>query len=284
MPTIGQAKATLVDKIDSLTAAATAKDTIYLAKALKENTSHHSFTFQGAWAATTAYALDDVVTNGGNTYICIAAHTSGASFSVGSNWSMMAGKGTDGAAGTNGTNGTNGTDVGTGTAGQVLKTNAAGNGIEWGAGNELVQFKYFDLGKNSFSTNSYSPQLVATFNYTPKKATNKLLVTLSHQGYFDPGHNDQWCRVSITKDSTDGGNENVANIALARNIGERHGTANHIHYQNTYQQVSDANTTNSVTLRVYWWNVNVGGRTSWFHRTTYDRNQNSFFTVAEYEI
>ena len=124
MPTIGQAKATLVDKIDSLTAAATAKDTIYLAKALKENTSHHSFTFQGAWAATTAYALDDVVTNGGNTYICIAAHTSGASFSVGSNWTMMASAGTDGST------------VGTGTAGQVLKTNAAGTGIEWGEGEQ----------------------------------------------------------------------------------------------------------------------------------------------------
>ena len=62
MATIGSAKATLVNKIDTLTASATAKDTIYLAKALKENTTHHSFTFQGAWAATTAYALDDVVT------------------------------------------------------------------------------------------------------------------------------------------------------------------------------------------------------------------------------
>jgi len=122
MATIGGAKATLVNKIDSLTSSATAKDTIYLAKALKENSSLNNFTFQGAWAATTAYALDDVVTNGGNTYICIAAHTSGASFSVGSNWSLMASAGTDG------------TTVGTGTAGQVLKTNAAGTGIEWGAG------------------------------------------------------------------------------------------------------------------------------------------------------
>ena len=96
MATIGSAKATLVNKIDTLTASATAKDTIYLAKALKENTTHHSFTFQGAWAATTAYALDDVVTTSGKTYICIVAHTSGASFAVGSNWSLMAEKGTNG--------------------------------------------------------------------------------------------------------------------------------------------------------------------------------------------
>ena len=71
MATIGSAKATLVNKIDSLTSSATAKDTIFLAKALKENTTHHSFTFLGAWAASTAYALDDVVTTSGKTYICI---------------------------------------------------------------------------------------------------------------------------------------------------------------------------------------------------------------------
>jgi hypothetical protein len=75
----------------------------------------------GAWAASTAYALDDVVTTSGKTYICILGYTSGSSFAVGSNWSIMAEKGTDG------------TTVGTGTAGQVLKTNSAGTGTEWGA-------------------------------------------------------------------------------------------------------------------------------------------------------
>ena len=124
MATIGSAKATLVNKIDTLTASATAKDTIYLAKALKENTTHHSFTFQGAWAATTAYALDDVVTTSGKTYICIVAHTSGASFAVGSNWSLMAEKGTDG---TDGTDGASGIPSG-GTVGQVVTNTASGAG------------------------------------------------------------------------------------------------------------------------------------------------------------
>ena len=95
MATIGSAKATLVNKIDSLTSTATAKDTIFLAKALKENSSLNNFVWQGAWAATTAYATDDVVSNGGNTYMCIVAHTSGASFSVGSDWSIMASAGSN---------------------------------------------------------------------------------------------------------------------------------------------------------------------------------------------
>jgi len=139
MATIGSAKATLVNKIDSLTSSATAKDTIFLAKALKENTTHHSFTFLGAWAASTAYALDDVVTTSGKTYICILAYTSGSSFAVGSNWSLMAEKGTDG------------TTVGVGTAGQVLKTNSAGTGTEWGTGSGInggTKRTYTSGGKN----------------------------------------------------------------------------------------------------------------------------------------
>jgi hypothetical protein len=149
MATIGSAKATLVNKIDSLTSSATAKDTIFLAKALKENTTHHSFTFEGAWANSTAYGLDDVITSGGNTYICILAYTSAAagSFAVGSNWSLMAGKGTDG------------TTVGTGTAGQVLKTNSAGTGTEWGtdaAGKVLQTKAYVNSTRTSMpNSNNY---------------------------------------------------------------------------------------------------------------------------------
>lgn len=35
---------------------------------------------RGAWATATSYALKDVVTSGGTAYICIVAHTSGATF------------------------------------------------------------------------------------------------------------------------------------------------------------------------------------------------------------
>ena len=37
------------------------------------------FNWRGTWAATTAYVIDDIVKFGGNTYICIANHTSSAS-------------------------------------------------------------------------------------------------------------------------------------------------------------------------------------------------------------
>lgn len=47
-----------------------------------------------AWAASTAYAVNALVTNGGNTYICNTAHTSGATFSGESaNWQQIGSSG-----------------------------------------------------------------------------------------------------------------------------------------------------------------------------------------------
>jgi len=168
MATIGSAKATLVNKIDSLTSSATAKDTIFLAKALKENTSHHSFTFLGAWAASTAYALDDVVTTSGKTYICILAYTSGSSFAVGSNWSLMAEKGTDGS------NGASGIPSG-GSVGQVVTNTSAGAG-DWAdaAGGGILQAKSTTYdGHASIGGTFAAGQLGLTM--TPKKADSSYL-------------------------------------------------------------------------------------------------------------
>ena len=188
MATIGSAKATLVNKIDTLTASATAKDTIYLAKALKENTTHHSFTFQGAWAATTAYALDDVVTTSGKTYICIVAHTSGASFAVGSNWSLMAEKGTDGTdVGTTITtqgdilyrDGSGLQRLGAGVSGQVLQTGGTGANPSWtDTSGGVLQFKYAQQGgTETWTTNNVV--IGPTVTLTPSSASNKIVIMAS---------------------------------------------------------------------------------------------------------
>ena len=88
--------------------------------------------FQGAYNGSTAYVVDDIVTFGDETFICIQASTGNATSNA-SYWTKLAAKGTDG------------TDVGTtlttqgdilyrdgsglqrlakGTAGQVLKMNS----------------------------------------------------------------------------------------------------------------------------------------------------------------
>ena len=198
MATIGSAKATLVNKIDSLTSTATAKDTIFLAKALKENSSLNNFVWQGAWAATTAYATDDVVSNGGSTYMCIVAHTSGASFSVGSNWDMMAGAGTDG---TDGTDGASGIPSG-GTVGQVVTNTASGAG-GWadaaGGGKVLQVLQTYKTDKWSTTSSGLQDISGLSVTITPSSTTSKILITSTVAGY---GHNDG-PNLRLVRDSTE---------------------------------------------------------------------------------
>jgi len=53
------------------------------------------FVYQGAWAASTAYVVDDVVSVGGKTYICVVSHTASAAFATDLNfnptkWNVVA--------------------------------------------------------------------------------------------------------------------------------------------------------------------------------------------------
>ena len=103
------------------------------------------FNWTGAYNNSTAYVANDVVSSGGNSYICILAST-GNAVSNATYWSIMS------SAGTNGTNGSNGTDLGTvlttqgdvayrdgsglqrlakGTASQQLRMNSGANAPEW---------------------------------------------------------------------------------------------------------------------------------------------------------
>ena len=55
--------------------------------------------WQGDWATSTAYALNDGVTQNGSSYVCIVAHTSGvfATDLAANRWQLIALRGTDGA-------------------------------------------------------------------------------------------------------------------------------------------------------------------------------------------
>ncbi len=59
------------------------------------------FNVRGAWAASTAYAPYDIVTNGGQTYLALTAFTSGAVFNP-AMWNLWAAAGATGATGATG--------------------------------------------------------------------------------------------------------------------------------------------------------------------------------------
>ena len=102
--------------------------------------------FRGAYAGGTAYVVDDIVTSGNETFICIQASTGNATSNA-SYWTKLAAKGADGSNGSNGTDltstlttqgdivyrGSSGlARLGYGTAGQVLKTGGSGANPSWG--------------------------------------------------------------------------------------------------------------------------------------------------------
>ena len=73
--------------------------------------------FRGAYSGSTAYVVDDIVTHGNESFICIQAHGAGTQdTSQGSYWTKLAAKGTDG------------TDVGTTitTQGDILYRDGSG--------------------------------------------------------------------------------------------------------------------------------------------------------------
>ena len=104
------------------------------------------YNWKGAWSNSTAYVINDVVSNGGNSYVAIQAGTNQAVGNATAYWNIMS------SAGTNGTDGSDGTDVGTtlttqsdllyrdgsglqrlpkGTANQLLRINSGATAPEW---------------------------------------------------------------------------------------------------------------------------------------------------------
>ena len=106
--------------------------------------------FRGAYAGGTAYVVDDIVTDSGETFICILASTGNATSNA-TYWTKLAQKGTDGTnVGTTITtqgdilyrDGSGLARLGAGTSGQFLKTQGTGANPVWAdTGGGVLQIK-----------------------------------------------------------------------------------------------------------------------------------------------
>ena len=161
------------------------------------------FNWKGAYAGSTAYAVDDVVSSGGSSYVCILAST-GNAVSNGTYWNIMS------SAGTNGTDGTNvATTITTqgdllyrdgsglqrlakGTAGKALLMNSGATAPEWGdvgGGGKLLQvIQKTDITRASFTgsadNNPEAPRVLTHLEQaiTPSATSSKILITVSLLG------------------------------------------------------------------------------------------------------
>ena len=228
--------------------------------------------FRGAYAGGTAYVIDDIVTSGNETFICIQASTGNATSNA-SYWTKLAAKGTDG------------TDVGTtittagdilyrdgsglqrlakGTAGQVLKINSGATAPEWGtdAGGSILAVSTKMYGGTNevntqcrtndftFTGNSYEVSPL-TITMTPSSNTSKFLFQMNMQMARSDSHvGFGWLTYQVA-----GGTEYAVTSSGTRGVTFRY-DAEHVASSNigapsnVHQVMIAPNTTSAVTFRI----------------------------------
>jgi len=158
------------------------------------------FNWKGPYNNSTAYVVDDVVSSGGSSYVCILAST-GNAVSNGTYWQQMS------AAGTNGTDltttlttqgdivyrdGSGLQRLGAGTAGQVLQTGGSGANPSWGTvSGTFKSMNYTVYGVQQIVSgvnngNAKFSNLAVTV--TPQSTSSKFLIsaTISGETYDSP--------------------------------------------------------------------------------------------------
>ena len=229
------------------------------------------FNWKGAYNSGTAYAVDDVVSSGGSSYVCILASTGNAT-SNGTYWEQMSSAGT---------NGTNGTDLSTtlttqgdllyrdgsglqrlakGTAGQVLKINSGATAPEWGtdAGGRIGAFSNV-LYSGGLITNTANNNAVVTgsqISLTPSATSSKIFYQATLQGCRKAGAT--YMEVSLQRKITSGGSYSTIDKfvhghlytatsitqtgCLALNFVDTPNTTSEVFYQLIFRNVANAGT------------------------------------------
>jgi hypothetical protein len=157
------------------------------------------FNWKGAYNSGTTYAVDDVVSSGGNSYVCIQASTGNAVGNATAYWNIMSSAGT---------NGTNGTDLSTtlttqsdllyrdgsglqrlpkGTANQLLRINIGATAPEWHttavATSDCVKLYSSELTSGNPSAINIQNCFSATYDIYKLY----FLLSIGSQNYFEVG-------------------------------------------------------------------------------------------------
>jgi len=174
--------------------------------------------FKGAYAGGTAYVVDDIVTSGNETFICIQASTGNATSNA-SYWTKLASKGADGSNGSNGTDltstlttqgdivyrdGSGLARLGYGTSGKVLTTKGSGQNPVWetASGGKVLQVvTAVYTGGSSHGGTSFNDTGL-TVSITPSATSSKVLIITQQIGNFYNSSQDRKGQVQLLRGST----------------------------------------------------------------------------------
>ena len=234
------------------------------------------FNWKGAYNSGTSYAVDDVVSSGGNSYVCIQAHSNQAVGNATAYWNIMSEKGT------NGTNGTNGTDLtstlttqgdivyrgssglarlGYGTSGQMLTTGGSGANVSWTTPSTGGAKSFHQIDRTSIMSSSTADAWVQVLNpitMTPASASSRMV--LNFNSLVGVSSVSASIMFKLTREISGGattdldgtmGKRQSANVKALWAAGEEM-------YENTYtghpisfQYTDLPNTTSQVTYKIY---------------------------------
>ena len=168
------------------------------------------FNWKGPYNNSTAYVVDDVVSSGGSSYVCILAST-GNAVSNGTYWQQMS------AAGTNGTDltttlttqgdivyrdGSGLARLAAGTSGQVLqtgqflKTQGTGANPVWAeSAGGILQFQTTHYASDQSTTSQTESATSLSVSITPSSASNKIWVEGQVGGTRQDGNGSLYLKI-----------------------------------------------------------------------------------------
>jgi len=225
--------------------------------------------FKGAYSGGTAYVIDDIVTSGGSSYICIQAHGAGTqAVTVTAYWSVLAATGTDVGA-TITTQGDILYRDGSGVqrlakpASDLFLQNTSGGVLSWAAagGGKVGQVLTIqnDLVESTTST-SFATIADLSIAITPSATTSKIMTFSSLTCSMENNHTN----FRLMRDSTPIG-IGAANGSRARSSFSIYETTSgqYSAWVQTFNWLDSPATASAVT---YSWQWKVNGDTSYINR------------------
>ena len=183
--------------------------------------------FRGSYAGGTAYVVDDIVTSGDETFICILASTGNATSNA-TYWTKLAAKGTDGTDGTDLTStlttegdlvfrdGSGLQRLAKGTAAQQLAMNSGATAPEWvNASSDCVKLGAGTISESAtgsldgFFTTDYDNYKVYINDYQHHTSGGVGHIRFNHSGSAYTSSNYQYNVHSVWKTSGGGGDGNA---------------------------------------------------------------------------
>ena len=262
------------------------------------------FNWKGAYNSSTTYAVDDVVSSGGNSYVCIQAHSNQAVGDATAYWNIMS------SAGTNGTDGTNvATTITTqgdilyrdgsglarlpaGTSGQLLKTGGSGANPSWhtqsAGGVVQVKTALLSIGIGvSVALDSFTaiPTSTWSLNITPASSSNKIMLFVNASTAFLTSA-DNRTRLAIFRDSTQLQNTDGIGNRLNAFMGSYISSENRELSNGSFMMLDSPNTTSQVNYNFKM--TTDGGGTAYINRSKSDHNDGGQFrttsSITAFEI